>query len=411
MAPASRAQKLTKIAGGIAAVAGLFVLGFVGFNLLAPLPSYPVPKLETKVMSTPERLERGKKLAGMLCLECHVDPVTKKASGKKLPDLPPELGEAYSVNLTHDPETGVLSKYTDGELTVLLRTGLTRDGRFLPPWMPRVSKMADEDIASVIAFMRSEDPVLAPEHKVTPQGKLAFLGRFLMRVAWKPPPMPAQPIAIPAATDKVEYGRYIAQGVGACFACHSKDFSVVNELSPEASGGHLGGGTKMIDASGETVFSTNITPDNDTGIGTWSEAEFSWAMREGKRPNGTLVRYPMGLFTGLSDNEVSALYAYLRTVPPLKHAVVNSSAAIVSSSPGQIAYHKYGCVGCHGPSGVAIGDLRTANKSFPADAELEAYLRNPQKARPGVRMPAFEGVIADADYPALIGYVRTLSSK
>jgi mono/diheme cytochrome c family protein len=71
----------------------------------------------------------------------------------------------------------------------------------------------------------------------------------------------------------------------------------------------------------------NITPDPDTGIGRWSDAEIAAAIRDGRRPDGTLIGPPMpiALYRGLSDHDLIAMVAYLRAVPPVQHAVTERS--------------------------------------------------------------------------------------
>jgi len=65
----------------------------------------------------------------------------------------------------------------------------------------------------------------------------------------------------------------------------------------------------------------NLTPDNETGIGTWTEEQFVRAVRTGIVPNGPALREPMHPFVELTENEAKAIYAYLRTVPPIRHKI------------------------------------------------------------------------------------------
>jgi hypothetical protein len=87
--------------------------------------------------------------------------------------VPAQFGAAHSANITSDPETGI-GTYTDGELAYLLRTGVTRDGRYTPPWMVKVPNMADEDVLGVIAFLRSDDPLVRPIKAKRPNPNPAF---------------------------------------------------------------------------------------------------------------------------------------------------------------------------------------------------------------------------------------------
>jgi hypothetical protein len=143
------------------------------------IPRYPPGNLNLKVETSEAKVERGRKFASMLCVDCHLDPSTGKLTGKRLADVSTVFGVAFSKNITRDPEYGIGS-WSDGQLAYLLRTGITRTGRYAPPWMPKYPHMSDEDLESVIAFLRSDDPVTAPA-AVNPPGisKPSFLTKLL----------------------------------------------------------------------------------------------------------------------------------------------------------------------------------------------------------------------------------------
>jgi hypothetical protein len=120
------------------AIAGVSALGLAAagaaYVALAPLPRHPVPRIEFPADLTPERVARGKRAVQTLCTNCHLDPDTGALTGKRMPDLPPQFGESWSRNITAHPVKGIGS-WTDGEIAYLLRTGVSRDGRYTPPWM------------------------------------------------------------------------------------------------------------------------------------------------------------------------------------------------------------------------------------------------------------------------------------
>ena len=107
-----------------------------------------------------------------------------------------------------------------------------------------------------------------------------------------------------------------------CYSCHSADFKKMDVGVPELSAGFFGGGNKMINKEGKPVVTLNITPDEETGIGKWTEEEFVNAVKYCKSPNGPALRYPMQPYTQLTDDEAKAIYVYLKTIPPLKNRVV-----------------------------------------------------------------------------------------
>jgi hypothetical protein len=136
-------KRLLKIALAIVAVLVVSFAGAVIYIGRADLPHYPPGNVQLKVDVTPKRVERGRRTVQSLCAACHLDNDTGTLAGKQMADLPPQFGSAHSANITGDPETGI-GTYTDGELAYLLRTGITRDGRYAPPWMVKVPNMADE---------------------------------------------------------------------------------------------------------------------------------------------------------------------------------------------------------------------------------------------------------------------------
>jgi mono/diheme cytochrome c family protein len=112
--------------------------------------------------------------------------------------------------------------------------------------------------------------------------------------------------ALADAPDAVEQGRYLAIA-GNCLSCHTS-----------ADGENYAGGVAFETAFGR-LYSTNITPDPDTGIGRWTFEQFARALREGVRPDGTHLypAFPYTSFTNVTDADAAALFAYLKTVTPV----------------------------------------------------------------------------------------------
>ena len=119
-------------------------------------------------------------------------------------------------------------------------------------------------------------------------------------------------LASARAETPLERGRYLARSIVACGNCHTPQ----GPTGPLA-GMDLAGGLQIDVPPMFTAFSANITPHKTSGIGAWSDAQIIAAIREGKRPDGSLIGPPMPieLYRGLSDTDVRALVAYLRSVP------------------------------------------------------------------------------------------------
>jgi cytochrome c2 len=402
-------RKLLRILGYALALIVVGIGAFLAWVAVTGIPKYAPGHIERRVEVTPERVARGRKIASLSCFNCHQNPTTGKLTGKQLEDAPKQFGTIFSKNITKDPKHGI-GTWTDGELIYLLRTGIDRTGQYLPPYMPRVALMSDDDVESIVAFLRSDDPLVAPAAEDPPgRTRPSFLTKVLSHTVFKPLPYPKQRIGMPPAADRVAYGRYLSDSIG-CFGCHSADFKTMNELEPEKTKGFYGGGNALLDQRGETIVTANLTPDDATGIGKWSEEDFDRALRFGVRPDRTVLLYPMLPMPEFSREDTAALFAYLRTVPKRSHAVPRPVRAPVAAdaSEGKRLYYRYGCPACHADNGVGIGDLRKAAEHYPTDAQLVAWIKHPSSFKSGTKMPTWDGVIAEGDYPALIAYVKEL---
>ncbi|MEL0455722.1 cytochrome c [Flavobacteriaceae bacterium SZ-1-7] len=315
-------KKILKILGiGIA-----IIVGFVGIFLLyiglTDIPSYEVKQVDFHAESTPESIERGKKLAMMLCANCHMNTETRKLTGKRMLDAPPEFGEIYSQNITQDKQYGI-GEWTDGELVYLLRTGIKKNGQYSPPYMAKLPTMADEDINAIISFLKSDDPMVTASAVPDTPTQPSFLTKLLCRVAFKPFPMPDKTIEMPNPNNAVELGKYLAHNLD-CFSCHSADFKTNNYMDPTLSEGYFGGGNKPLDEQGRVMLTQNLTSDKETGIGNWVKEDFINAVKYGLKKGENALRYPMAPYTQLTDEEAGAIYEYLQTIPPIKNNVERS---------------------------------------------------------------------------------------
>lgn len=405
-------KPVLKILGGLLLLLVLVAGGFLAKVALTGIPSYPVEKVDLKVEVTPERVARGKLISNMMCNQCHLDSKTGRLTGQHMADLPPEFGKAFSKNITGDREVGI-GAWTDGEIAYLLRTGINRQGKYTPPWMVKLPRIDDEEIASIIAFLRSGDSLVAADPTPDRESEPTFLVKFLTHVAFKPFDYPKVPIKAPDTSDKVAFGRYLALDAFHCFACHSGDLKKMNDREPEKSFRFMGGGNAMPGLDGVPIHTTNLTPDPATGLGKWTEEQFIKALREGVRPDGRPVRYPMVRYPEFTEGEAKAIWAYLKTVPPIVHEVPRDfpDFAGAALADGEAIYRKYGCVACHGETGVGIGDITLAKKNLPTDSLLQAWIRNPPSFKPLTKMPPYDGVIKEEEYAPLMAYVRRLGEK
>ena len=283
-------------------VAGLLTLlvaivtgaGLYGFTLLNRTHTNPVQQI--KVASTPDQIARGQKLA-MACTGCHTTNGQLPLAGQNFSgDGGPPVGTLYAANLTPGGET---KDWTDGEIIRAIREGIHKDGRSLLI-MPASNyrTFSDEDVQALVAFLRSQPP--APP---TPPTNINLVGALLVTIsggAFLTAQEPiAGPVSAPPAGPTAEYGKYLAYTVGGCRDCHGPSFS---------------GGTP--DSNGPPA-GPNITTVGQR----WSEADFLKAIRTGTRPDGTQLREEMPwkeISNFASDDDLRAIYAFLKTLPPSK---------------------------------------------------------------------------------------------
>lgn len=311
-------RKALKIGGLLVAVVVFIGACALSYVAARGIPSYDKPTVRlAPIEATPERLAQGEKIVQSMCADCHLNPATRRLSGKFLDEVPPAFGKLYSANITQDRQHGIAA-WSDADILTVLRTGIGRDGRFRVG-MPNFVHMSDEDARSVIAYLRSGaaevQATAVPSHGPEP----SLLTKALANTIIKPTPFPAAPVVAPDTADLVAYGRYLVAGRYKCYDCHSPDIMKINDMEPEKTEGFMTGGGEQVTKGGATIHSRNLTPDPETGIGDWNQQEFAQAVKFGMSPHGPL-RYPMPKYSRMTSTETRALFAYLQSLPAVKNA-------------------------------------------------------------------------------------------
>jgi len=214
-------------------------------------------------------------------------------------------------NITSDKETGA-GNWSDDALARAIREGVGHDGRALFPIMPYQDfrAMSDEDLAAVIVYIRS----LPPVRKQLPPTKIPFPQNYLINDV--PQPLSA-PVAPPDQSTPVARGAYLVR-MGTCADCHTPQ-----EQGKPIPGLDFAGGFVLTGPTG-TVASANITPDA-SGISYYDENLFRRAMHEGRVGARTLnATMPWTFFSQMTDDDLKSVFAYLRSLKPVKHRVDNT---------------------------------------------------------------------------------------
>jgi len=305
----------------------IVVVAGVGLAYLyASFPKVP-PATAFKIDPAPERLERGRYLATNVsgCIACHshrdfsrfAGPLTPGSEGKGGEVFP--LGGAGTV-IARNITPALIGSWTDGELLRAVTSGVTHDGTALFPLMPypRYGQMAEDDVHAILAYIRW----LKSIEGGVPERTLNFPMNLIVRTI----PAAGSPKPRPSPSDKVAYGQYMVNAA-VCSDCHTP----IDDRGQPLPGLDFSGGFELTNlARGYLIRSANITPDADTGIGSWTEQQFIDKFKGFETPAGAELSdaeqrqntdMPWTFYAGMTREDLSAIYAYLRTVKPVVNRV------------------------------------------------------------------------------------------
>lgn len=274
---------------------GLFSLIFLVVSIASSRGLYVLygprgrPLRELKVEATPERVARGQHIANTSCVGCHsLNGQLPLSGGKNLSDeagMP--LGDLYTINLT---PAGPLATWTDGEIFRAIRDAADNRNRRLPVMSAqRVRNLSDEDIYSVIAYIRSQPAV---QHE-TPPPNPSFLAVAMAGANMLPllPGAAPDTIVAPAPGATREYGEYMVKWMG-CDECHGPTYT--------------GGGGGVL-PKGPSLRS----------VKNWTAEQFITTLRTGTTPFGKqldTLGMPWKIYGRATDAELTAIHSYLTSL-------------------------------------------------------------------------------------------------
>lgn len=278
----------------IAAILFLSASAIWGFSERALRRTYATAQDELVIPADSASIARGEHLTRVTgCTLCHGPDL----GGGIYADMGP-VGVVAGPNLTTG-QGGVAADFTPQDWTRAIRRGVRRDSTSLIMMPSEVYvHLSQEDLGAIVAYLRARPAVdrEVPRSRFGPVGRaLLATGQLDILVAPKTPDY--KYAARVERTETPEYGRYLAN-ISGCHGCHGF----------ELSGGRVAGPPDLPPAA-------NLTP---AGIGSWTEGDFVRAMREGKRPDGTVIDefMPWQQFREMTDSELRALWLYLQSVPP-----------------------------------------------------------------------------------------------
>ena len=216
---------------------------------------------------------------------------------------------AYAPNITPDVETGIGS-WTDEEIIRAVREGIRPDGSVMGPPMayPFYRDISDRDMRAIVAYLRNVPPV---RNEVP-----ASTYRIELPPNWGPP---VGSVPEPNRDDPIEYGRYLTHTLGHCTDCHTPLVEGRHDFSRIGAGGNLF--PQPFGAPWNAV-AANITQHPEMGIGRWTDEEIKRAITDGISRDGRELLPFMGFsfYKNITDEDLDAIVAYLRTLPPAEAA-------------------------------------------------------------------------------------------
>ena len=311
----------------VAIVIALVVVVALGgiYHLKTNYPKIDSP-LDIQVAGTSEQVARGRYLAHhvAVCIDCHSTrdwsyfsaPPQKGTEGKGGEVFPEEAGfpgTLVAPNIT----PAALGNWTDGEIIRAFTGGINKKGDPLFPLMPYPAYryMMQDDVEAIVAYVRT----LTPIENTPPRSSLNFPMDLIVRTIPEPYEAPT-PVD---RSDTVVYGQYLARIAG-CAICHTPQ-----DQGQPIEGKTFAGGFQFPLPSGKVVQAANITPESETGIGHWQKEYFIGRFRQfaGEKASqipiqdGLNTVMPWTMFAGMTDEDLGAIYDYLRTVEPIRNVV------------------------------------------------------------------------------------------
>ena len=367
------------------------------------------------------------------CMACH----REDYSGGVAIETP--IGNIYSTNITPSQRYGI-GNYTETDFKKALQKGRAPTHQLYPAMpYPSYHGMADADISALFAYFQTVSPVEEAPEKIT---KLPFpLNIRTLMLAWNVINVPSTENRA-GLTQTQQRGEYLVNNLEHCGTCHTpRNLTQGLDKDKYLSGAPLG-----------KWYAPNITPDNDSGIGRWSEGDIVTYLRTGMLDKRAYAGGPMAEAVAhstryLSDEDLSAMAAYLKVVPIIKtddYVIPVDTSRLPNPVSSSITYNLIeqkdylakakatnvgvnnndrnspkalylaACASCHGVDGYAQPDARYASiiglssiRRVKPDALINVIAYGAKGAlNTAPKMPGFEKELSHAQIASITNYVR-----
>jgi len=367
------------------------------------------------------------------CMACH----REDYSGGVAIETP--IGNIYSTNITPSQRYGI-GNYTEADFKKALQKGRAPTHQLYPAMpYPSYHGMADADISALFAYFQTVPPVEESPEKIT---KLPFpLNIRTLMLAWNVINVPSTENRT-GLTQTQQRGEYLVNNLEHCGTCHTpRNLTQGLDKKKYLSGAPLG-----------KWYAPNITPDNDSGIGRWSENDIVTYLRTGMLDKRAYAGGPMAEAVAhstryLSDDDLSAMAAYLKVIPIIKtddyvipidtsrlpnpvsssitynlieqkdylaQAKTSTNAHSNNDQNSPKALYLAACASCHGVDGYAQPDARYASivglssiRRVKPDALINVIAYGAKGAlNTAPKMPGFSKELSHAQIASITNYVR-----
>lgn len=321
-------KKILKIAGILFSLFAAIVAGALIY-LTTAYPNVDPPK-DIKIKPSAELISRGEYLANHIavCMDCHSvrdfskfsGPIVKGTEGKGGELFDERMGapgRIYVKNIT----PASLGNWSDGDLIRAITMGVNNKNEALFPMMPYMNynQMTEEDLYAIITYIRTLDPIEGSY----PDKELDFPLNHLVNTI----PLQTYKPEQPDRSNPVEFGKYLVT-IASCGDCHTP-----MEKGEPVAGMEFAGGNEMILPFG-TLRTSNLTPDLQTGIGSWTKEIFISKFKaydpaqhgyKEVKPGEFNSVMPWSMYAGMTEEDLGAIYDYLRTLKPIRNLVTRFS--------------------------------------------------------------------------------------
>ena len=396
---------------------GVSLLALAGAGFVAQQSATQAQQPMPRPAADPEVVAKGAALAAIgNCNTCHTAEGGKTLAGGR--PLATPFGTVYSTNLTPDPDTGI-GRWSLSEFRRAMHEGVGRDGRELYPAFPydHYTHVTNEDLGAIFVYLTSREAMRTeiPDNRM-------FVPRPFVAV-WKALYFKAGTLAAdPAHDTQWNRGRYLAEGLAHCGACHTPH----NALGAEEPERALDGG-RIEGWSAPALNAQSPAPH------PWTVDDLTTYLRTGFDPQhgvaaGSMAAVTQNLATA-PEADVRAIAVYVASqmpasraadsrgasgtsqpaAPVAEDAVPDSLAAAATSVDGAAIY-KSACAGCHERAFRGIPLARSTALTDTTSANLVRITFDgvaPREGSPGGIMPGFAGALTDRQMAALAGYLRS----